>query len=417
MISFVTALLAALGLPLFIAISALAMFSFYVAEIDLTVLSIEMYRIAETPTLTAIPLFAFAGFILAESKAANRLVACSKALLGWLPGGLGIMALVVCALFTSLTGASGMTIVALGGLLYPALQKAHYDERFSLGLLTTSGSLGLLFPPSLPLIIYGIVAQTPIDDLFIAGILPGLLLVCSLSLYAYIYGRRHLPPTPPADSGQALARLRESFWELILPFIVLGGIFSGIIALSEAAVLCATYVLIVEMCIKREVALGDLPRIIRECMVLVGGIFIILAAAMAYTSFLIDAQIPNRLLDTIAEHIESKLLFLILLNVFLLVVGCTLDMFSALILVVPLVLPIAQAYEVHPVHLGIIFLTNLEIGYSTPPVGLNLFIASMRFNKPILTLYIASLPYLAIMLICLILVTYLPSLSLFFITP
>ena len=417
MIAFVTALFAALGLPLFIAISALAIYNFYVAEIDLTVLSIEMYRIAETPTLTAIPLFAFAGFILAESKAPNRLVECSKALLGWLPGGLGIMALVVCALFTSLTGASGMTIVALGGLLFPALQKANYDERFSLGLLTTSGSLGLLFPPSLPLIIYGIVAQTPIDDLFIAGILPGLLLVGSLSVYAYLYGRRHIPTTPRTTAKQALQPLRESFWELILPFIILGGIFSGTIALSEAAVLCATYVLIVEMLIKREISLGDIPRIIRECMVLVGGIFIILAAAMAYTSFLIDAQIPNQLLQAISEHIESKLLFLILLNVFLLVVGCMLDMFSALILVVPLILPIAQAYEVHPVHLGIIFLTNLEIGYSTPPIGLNLFIASMRFGKPILTLYIASLPYLAIMLVCLVLVTYLPVLSLFFLTP
>ena len=234
---------------------------------------------------------------------------------------------------------------------------------------------------------------------------------------SYLYGRRQVSPLPKARAQQIRASLRESFWELILPFIVLGGIFSGTIALSEAAVLCATYVLVVEMLIKREVLLADLPRIIRECMVLVGGIFIILAAAMAYTSFLIDAQIPNQLLAMISAHIESKLLFLILLNIFLLAVGCMLDMFSALILVVPLILPIAQAYDIHPVHLGIIFLTNLEIGYSTPPIGLNLFIASMRFNKPILTLYIASLPYLAIMLICLILITYLPSLSLFFIKP
>jgi C4-dicarboxylate transporter DctM subunit len=416
MSSIVAAILALAGAPLFIVICALSLYHFSVAEIDLTVIFIEMYRIAETPTLTAIPLFAFSGFLLSESKAPQRLVRLSQVLLGWLPGGLGIMALLVCALFTSLTGASGMTIVALGGLLYPALRQEKYGENFSLGLLTTSGSLGLLFPPSLPLIIYGIVAQTPIDQLFIAGITPGLLLVTALSLYSYYHGKQrfHRPPKP--SRHEIYTAIKTSWGELLLPFIIFGGIYSGTIAISEAAALCAFYVLLIVVVFKREVRLNALPRIMRESMILVGSIFIILAAAMAYTNFLIDAQIPTQLLNYIKEHIDSRLLFLILLNVFLLAVGCMIDMFSALILVVPLVLPIAQAYDVHPIHLGIIFLTNLEIGYSTPPVGLNLFIAGIRFEKPILKLYTASLPFLLILLICLLIITYVPELSLYLVT-
>jgi C4-dicarboxylate transporter, DctM subunit len=416
MSTLVAAILAIAGTPLFIVISALSLYHFSVAEIDLTVIFIEMYRIAETPTLTAIPLFAFSGFLLSESQAPKRLVRLSQVLLGWLPGGLGIMALLVCALFTALTGASGMTIVALGGLLYPALKQAHYGDNFTLGLLTTSGSLGLLFPPSLPLIIYGIVAETPIDQLFIAGIMPGILLVSALALYSYFHGAKTFvrPPTPTLS--EVVSSLKASFWELLLPFIIFGGIYSGTIAISEAAALCAFYVLLVVMVFQREVSFRALPRIMRESMILVGSIFIILAAALAYTSFLIDAQIPSQLLNYIKEHIDSRLLFLILLNLFLLAVGCMIDMFSALILVVPLVLPIAQAYDVHPIHLGIIFLTNLEIGYSTPPVGLNLFIAGMRFEKPILKLYVASVPFLLILLTCLLIITYVPELSLYFVT-
>ncbi len=416
MSSIVAGLLAIAGTPLFIVICALSLYHFSVAEIDLTVIFIEMYRLAETPTLTAIPLFAFSGFLLSESQAPKRLVHLSQVLLGWLPGGLGIMALLVCALFTALTGASGMTIVALGGLLYPALKQARYGENFTLGLLTTSGSLGLLFPPSLPLIIYGIVAETPINQLFIAGILPGLLLVTALSLYSYYHGTQRFVRPPMPSLQEVLHSLRSSFWELLLPFIIFGGIYSGTIAISEAAALCAFYVLLVVMVFQREVKWNALPRIMRESMILVGSIFIILAAALAYTNFLIDAQIPNQLLNYIKEQIDSRLLFLILLNLFLLAVGCMIDMFSALILIVPLVLPIAQAYDVHPIHLGIIFLTNLEIGYSTPPIGLNLFIAGMRFEKPILTLYTASLPFLLIMLSCLLIITYVPELSLFFVS-
>lgn len=419
MISLLFALLALGGTPLFVVIVSLALYYFHSSGTDLTVVFIEMYRIAETPTLVAIPFFALTGFVLAASGAPQRLVRLSQALMGWLPGGLAIMAIAVCALFTAFTGASGMTIVALGGLLYPALRQASYSEKFSLGLLTTSGSIGLLFPPSIPLIVYGIVAQTPIDQLFIAGIAPGLLLVGALALYSYFVGRAQGRTAAAAPVARALhwsdvwPCLRESFWELLLPFVVLGGIYGGFIAVSEAAALCVLYVLLIEGLIKREVGLRQLPGIMRQTMILVGGILIILAASLAYTNYVIDAELPYRLLGFIQAHIDSKLVFLILLNLFLLAVGCMVDMFSALIVVVPLILPIAEAYDIHPVHLAMIFLTNLEIGYSTPPVGLNLFIASMRFEKPILSLYTASLPFIALMLVVLALITYIPFISLF----
>jgi len=414
--SLLAALIALAGTPLFVVICALALFHFFVAGIDLTVIFIEMYRIAETPTLTAIPLFALTGFILAESGAPARLVRFSHALLGWLPGGLAIMAIIISALFTALTGASGMTIVALGGLLLPALRKDRFPDTFSLGLITTSGSLGLLFPPSLPLILYAIVAETPVDQLFIAGIAPGLVLVLALSLYSFYQGKIHrVKPTHTGFRSLSKAFV-ECRWELLLPVVILGGIYGGAIALSEAAALSTLYVLVVEILIHREIRLTQLMRIIRESMVLVGGILIVLAAAMAYTNYLIDAQIPTQLLGFVESHISNRLVFLILLNLFLLAVGCMIDMFSALIVVVPLILPIAQAYDVHPVHLGIIFLTNLEIGYSTPPVGLNLFISSIRFERPIFQLYRASLPFLLILLTCLALITYFPALSLFLIT-
>lgn len=407
-------LLAGLGTPLFIIICTLALISFAADGVDLTIVFIEMYRLADTPALTAIPLFAFAGFVLAESGAAHRLVRISQALLWWLPGGLGIMALTICALLTAFTGASGMTIVAIGGLLFPALKEAGYPDRFSLGLLTTSGSLGLLFPPSIPLIVYAIVAETPVDQLFIAGIAPGLLLVGALSVYSFFVGRREgTLRARTSNDPPPLQALREGLWELLLPVVVMTGIYSGFIAVSEAAALSALYVLLLEMVIHREIKPHQLPGIIRETMVLVGGIFVIIAAAMAYTSYLIDAEIPASLLALIQGQVESRILFLILLNLFLLAVGCMIDMFSALVVVVPLILPIAAAYDIHPIHLGIIFLANLEIGYSTPPVGLNLFIASARFERPLIELYRASLPFLAILLACLLIITYVPALSLF----
>ncbi|MFC1525357.1 TRAP transporter large permease [Candidatus Latescibacterota bacterium] len=417
MISALAVVLALLGTPLFVIIAGLALASFLASGIDLTVVFIEMYRLADTPALTAIPLFAFGGFALAESGAARRLVRISEAVLGWLPGGLAIMALAICALLTAFTGASGMTIVAVGGLLYPALKQSQYPEGFSLGLLTTSGSLGLLFPPSIPLILYGIVSGTPVDRLFLAGIIPGFLLIGALSAYCFAVGRRTARPTARLGPREAARAVREGFWELLLPVVVIAGIYGGVIAVSEAAALSVLYILLVEMLIHRELRPRQLPGILRETMVLVGGIFVILAAAMAYTNYMVDAEVPARLLSYIEGHITSRFAFLILLNLFLLAVGCMIDMFSALIVVVPLILPIASAYDVHPIHLGIIFLTNLEIGYSTPPVGLNLFIASARFERPVLQLYRASLPFLGILLAALLIITYVPQLSLVLVRP
>lgn len=404
--------LALLGVPLFVLIAALALLGFYQGGIDLQVVFIEMYRLAATPALTAIPLFAFTGFLLAESQAPRRLLLFSQVVLGWLPGGLAIMALVVCSLLTALTGASGMTVVALGGFLYPALLAQRYPERFSLGLLTTCGSLGLLFPPSLPLIVYGIVSQTPVDQLFRAGILPGALLVAVLALYCGFVGGRTRVPRPRPSWREVWTVGCACSPELLLPVVLFSAIYSGVIAPGEAASLAVVYVLILEVGLRREVPPRRLPGLVRETLVLVGGILIVLAAALAYTNYLVDAEVPTRLLAFIQAHVHSRLAFLLLLNLFLLAVGCMLDIFSALVVVVPLILPVAAAYDVHPVHLGIVFLTNLEIGYSTPPVGLNLFIASLRFDRPVTTLARASLPFVLLLLLCLVLITYVPWLSL-----
>ena len=408
-----TVVLALLGTPLFVIISASALLSFSLVGIDLSVVTIEMYRLANTPMLVAIPLFAFAGYVLAESGAPNRLVRFSRALLGWLPGGLAVVALLACTLFTAFTGASGVTIIALGGLLFPALMSEQYPEKFSLGLLTTSGSLGLLLPPSLPLILYGVVTKTNIDQLFIAGIVPGLLLVLLLSLFSVYRGMKAQVPRSRVSLREVIDAVRAVKWELPIPVIVLVGIYSGYIAISEAAAITAFCVLVLEVAIYREVKLRDLPGIMQKSMVLVGGILLILGAALALTNYMIDAQVPMKILDLLKAHIASKFVFLIMLNIFLLVVGCMIDVFSALVVVVPLISPIAQAYGIHPVHLGIIFLVNLGIGYSTPPVGMNLFIASFRFERPVLRLYMASLPFLAILLVALFIITYVPSLSLF----
>jgi len=411
--------LALLGAPLFAVIAASALLGFGREQIDLSVVAIEIYRLAEMPALVAIPLFTFAGYVLGESQAPDRLVRLTRALLGWLRGGLGIVSLASCALFTALTGASGVTIVALGALLYPALRRADYPERFSLGLVTTSGSLGLLFAPALPLILYGVVAQqmnleqpVRIDDVFAAGLLPGLLMLAVLSLWTVWKRRASKESTSRFSWEEARAALRESIWEIPLPFVVLGGIYSGFFALSEAAAVTALYVLVVEMGIRREIALSKLPEVMRESMVLVGAILIILGASLASTNYLIDTEVPTRLFDLVRAHIDSRLTFLILLNLFLLALGTMLDIFSALVIVVPIILPIAVGYGIHPLHLGIIFLANMQIGYITPPVGMNLFIASYRFERPVIEVYRATVPFFLILLATVLVITYWPALSL-----
>jgi len=406
-------ILALLGTPLFVVIAALALLSFYGIEIDLSVVIIEMSRLTNTPLLLSLPLFIFAGTMLAESRTPQRLLRLSQILLGWMPGGLAVVSLIVCAVFTAFTGASGVTIFAIGGLLYPALIKDNYSERFSLGLITSSGSLGLLFPPSLPLILYGVIAETRVDQLFLAGILPGLLMLILLVFFSMLKS----PPRNRADTEKATykdmtAGLKEAAWELPLPVIVLGGIYGGFFVAGEAAAVTALYVMMVEVLIYRDISPSQLPRIMVQSMVLFGGILVVLAASMATTNFLVDQQVPMHLFELIREYISSKYTFLLLLNLFLLIVGSMLDIFSALVLVVPLIIPIAEAYGVDLVHLGIIFLTNLQIGYCTPPVGLNLFLASYRFDKSVLTLYMATLPFLALLMLTLVIITYFPLLSL-----
>lgn len=406
------AILALLGTPLFAVLAGLALLGFHGQGIPGTAVVIEMARMAGTSTLTPIPLFALAGYVMASGSGPQRLVAFSQTLLGWMPGGLGLACLAASALFTALTGASGVTIIALGGLLLPALLAAGYHERFSLGLVTTSGSLGLLFPPSLPLIIYAFIAEVPVDDLFRAGLLPGSLLVLLLALYGGLVARRH----KVVRTRFSVSALVSAFWralgELVLPVVVIAGIYGGFLTVTEAAAFAAGYAILLAAVIRRELSPGALVGVVRESMLLVGGILVILCAALGLTSFLVDIQLPMNVLAAMEGHVTGKLMFLLLLNLLLLAVGCLMDIFSALVVVVPLVLPLATQFGVNPIHLGIIFLTNLEIGYSTPPVGLNLFISSFRFKKPVVSLYLASLPFLAILLAALALITYWPALSL-----
>ncbi|EDY86778.1 trap dicarboxylate transporter, dctm subunit [gamma proteobacterium HTCC5015] len=416
-------LLALYGAPLFAIIGASALWGFYQFDIDLQAVVVEFYRLAEMPILSAIPLFTFAGYMLGESRAPQRLVRITDALMGWMPGGLAIVALCACALFTAFTGASGVTIVALGALLFPAMQKGGYSDRFGLGLMTSSGSLGLLFAPSLPLILYGVVAQQlalpisiSIDDLFLAGILPGLLMVLALSVYSIWQARgTAAAATKRFDGREAWAAIRESAWELPLPFVVLGGIYGGFFAVSDAAAITALYVLVVTVLVRREVSFKKLPQVMRDSMKLVGAIMVILGVSLASTNYMITAEVPTKLFETIRTFIDNPYTFLVVLTLFLLVLGMMLDIFSAIVIMVPIILPIALQYGIHPVHLGILFLANMQLGYFTPPVGMNLFIASFRFNRPVMELYRATIPFFVILFATVLVITYWPALSLFLI--
>jgi tripartite ATP-independent transporter DctM subunit len=409
LLGIVLALLALSGMPLFAVFGALAMALFFAAGIDISSVAVSMYSVAASPLLVAIPLFTLAGYLFAHSKAPDRLVNLSRALF---PGGLAVVALVACAVFTAFTGASGVTIVAMGGLLLPALLTEGYNRKFSLGLITASGSLGLLFPPSLPLILYGYVAEVQIDKLFLAGILPGILLVVMLASYGFYRGKRDGIQSPPFSMAALRVAVKDAAWEIPLPVIVLGGIYGGFITVMEAAAITALYALVVEVFIYRDIPVGKLPEIFAESVSLVGGILVIIMCSFGFVNYLIDAEVPMRILAWMQHYISSKYTFLLILNLFLLVVGCLMDIFSALIVVVPLIAPVAVGFGVDPVHLGIVFLTNLEIGYLTPPVGLNLFISSFRFKEPVIKLYSASVPFLLLMLVALVIITYAPALSL-----
>ncbi len=416
-------LMAAAGAPLFAVLMGAAMLGFYSAEIDLAIIAIELYRIVDTPLLVALPLFTFSGYLLSESNTSTRLVNLVQSLFGSLPSGLAIVGFMACAVFTALTGASGVTIVALGALLLPALQSAGFSERYSVGLVTTSGSLGLLLVPSVPLILYGVIAQQldvgpsfTIVELFVAGVLPLTLMLALLIGWTLWIHRGGVIPRVPFKTINVWHALKDARWELPLPFVVLGGVFSGFFAVSEAAAVTALYVIVAQVFLYREVSLKQLPGVMVQSMKMVGGILLILGIALAFTNFLVDAEVPQALFAFMQEHVQSPLGFLLLLNILLLALGAVLDIFSAIVIMVPLLLPVAVGYDIHPVHLGIIFLANMQIGYFTPPVGMNLFIASYRFKKPLVELYKATWPFMVVLLIALVIITYVPALSLGLIT-
>ncbi|MFH1489649.1 MAG: TRAP transporter large permease subunit [Pseudomonadota bacterium] len=407
-------ILTVLGLPVFAVIMAAAMLGLYGSGVDFSAVAIEICRLANAPVLLAIPLFTFAGYLLGEGGTSARLVRFTRSLLGWMPGGLGVVALVSCAFFTAITGATGITIIALGGLLFPALISDQYRENFSLGLMTTSGSLGLHFPPSLPIILYGFVSGVSIEKLFMAGVIPGMLMVGVLCLFSVLMGRKWRLERAPFSSGEFFSALKGAVWEIPIPLLIIVGIYSGFCTATEAAALTAVYVLLIKTVIFKELSFRqDVPGIMQESMKMVGGIMIVLGAALCFTNYLVDALIPMKMLSFLEGLVQGKIGFLLILNVFLILVGCMMDIFSAIIVVVPLILPLAARFGIDPVHLGIVFLANLGIGYNTPPIGLNLFIASSRFDRPVMQVYKATLPFLLLLLLTLLLITYYPPLSLF----
>jgi len=402
---------ALLGSPIFIVLGGAALLLFFAEFVTAAAIPVAAYRIVVSASIPAIPLFTLAGFVLAESKASERLVRLFSALFGWMPGGLVVATTLMCAFFSTFTGASGVTILALGGLLLPVLVKNGYTDRFATGLLTSTGSIGLLFPPSLAVILYGVVAHVPISDLFVAGIVPGIVMVTAVAAFGIWQGKGGRIKRSPFDAHEAWAAMAEAKWEIFLPIIVMYAIFGGVTSLIEAAAITATYAIVTETAIHRDIHLTrDLPGILVKCLVMLGGILVILGVAMGLTNYLVDAMIPMRAADWVEANVEDKIVFLLALNFFLLMVGALMDIFSAIVVVVPLIIPISQIYGIHPLHLGMIFLVNLELGYLTPPVGMNLFLASYRLDKPLMEVYKSAIPFLIVLALVVLLITYFPGL-------
>ena len=399
------------GLPIFLGLGGIAALLFWFDWTPLSAISAETYRIVVSPTLPTIPLFTIAGFLLAESKSSIRLLSLFQALFGWIPGGTPIILVIICGFFTAITGGSGVTILALGGLLMPMLIKDGFSKDFSLGLITVSGSIGLLFPPSLPLIIYGVTAGVSIKSIFLGGIIPGLLILVIVASWAIFSSKRQSVAVYYFKINNIKSALIESKWEIAIPFIIMFGIFGGYMTLVETAAISALYVLFITVVIYRDISFSKVGNILIDCCALIGGVLIILGVAMGLTSYIIDAEVPMTLLEWVKTNISSKYIFLILLNVFLLIVGCMMDIFSATIIVVPLIKPIAAYFGIDPIHLAIIFIANLELGYLTPPVGMNLFLSAYRFDESMKSVYTSTMPFYFVMLFCVILITYFPILS------
>ncbi len=399
------------GAPIFIGLGGLAILFFWQDYTPLSAIPAEAYRIVVSPTLSTIPLFTLAGYILAESRASERLVRLFRASFGWIPGGTPIVLVLLCGFFTALTGGSGVTILALGGLLYPLLMKEGYSKEFSLGLITVAGSLGLLFPPSLPLIIYGVTAAVSVKTIFLAGIVPGFLRVVMIGGWAVWQGEAQHIKRHKFNLTEIKKSIIETKWEAMIPFFILFGIFGGFTTLVETAALTVVYVFIIEVFVYKDLKSKDLRKIILDCSTLIGGVLIILGVAMGLTSYLVDAQVPFKLLAWVKTFISSKLVFLLMLNIFLLAVGCMMDIFSAIIIVVPLITPLGAYFGIDPVHLAIIFIANLELGFLTPPVGMNLFLSAYRFDEDMPTIYKSTLPFFMVMLLSVLAITYIPILS------
>ena len=403
---------AAVGAPIFAVLGGAAVLLFMADGVTPATVLIETYSLSVSPTLPAIPLFTLAGFILAEGHASARMLRVFRAWFGWIPGGTAVVCAILCTFFTAFTGGSGVTILAVGGVLFPALLKEGYRDRFALGLLTTSGSLGLLLPPSLPLILYAVVTQIPIEDLFIGGLLPGILLTMMIAAWGVREGLLFGTTRQPFRAAEAWASLWDAKWELAMPFVVLVSMFSGIATAVEAAALTACYALLIQTVIHRDLVIRrDLLRVFVECVMVIGGVLVILGVAVGLTNYLVGVQLPSKLVDWVRAHIESRLAFLLALNLFLLVVGWLMEIFAAIVVVVPLIVPLGMAFGIHPVHLGIIFVANLELGFLTPLVGINIFLASYRFKRPVLEVCRATLPFMAILGIGVLVITYVPWLT------
>lgn len=400
-----------LGVPIFIVLGGIAYFLFFQSGGALETISNESYTILTSHSIPAIPLFTVTGYILSAGKGGERLVQLFKAVFGWVPGGLVIMAVAACAFFTTFTGASGVTILALGGLLAYILKEGGYSQPFTHGLLTASGSIGLLFPPSLAIILYGVIAHVNIKKMFVGGLIPGLVMILMITLYGILFAKKTRIESIPFQLTDAITAFRISIWEIILPIIIISGFLSGLMTIVETGAVAILYTLMIALFVHKEIRLIDLPDIIVKCVPIIGGILIILGSSKALSYYIIDAEIPMNLSEWVKNSIQSKFVFLILLNIALLITGCLMDIFSAIIVVVPLILPLGELFHIDPVHLGIIFLVNMELGYLTPPVGLNLFLASYRFEKPLGQIYRDVLPFLIVLLITVLMITYIPILS------
>jgi len=399
------------GVPIFVVLGGVAYFLFFQSGGALETVPNESYTILTSHSIPAIPLFTVTGYILSAGKGGERLVQLFKALFGWIPGGLVFMAVGVCAFFTTFTGASGVTILALGGLLAYILKEGGYSARFTHGLLTASGSIGLLFPPSLAIILYGVIAHVNIKKMFVGGLIPGLVMIIMISLYGILSARKARIEKIPFQLADAISAFRISIWEIMLPIIIITGFLSGLMTIVETGAVAILYTLVISVFVHKEIRLKELPDIIVKCVPIMGGILIILSSSKALSYYIVDAEIPMNLSLWVKSSIHSKFVFLILLNIVLLLTGCLMDIFSAIIVVVPLILPLGELFHIDPVHLGVIFLVNMELGYLTPPVGLNLFLASYRFEKPLGEIYRDVLPFLAVLLITVLMITYIPIFS------